>query len=78
MSIICVFNFQPYECLICHRLFAQRYNMMSHFKSHSKESQTMANKKSHACTVCEKHFPTSNKLKEHCETVHYVIDSNES
>lgn len=65
--------FQPYECLICHRSFAQRYNMMSHFRSHSKESQSQ---KSHNCAVCEKPFASVLKLKEHCETAHGIVDSS--
>lgn len=66
---------KPFTCPECGQKFAQRYNMMSHWRA-SHQGLPRIKKNSLSCPICQLVFPTKNKLEEHLLVVHQAIGNN--
>ena len=57
------FLFQKFECSICHLIFRQRHQFVSHIK--------IAHNKNFQCSICNRKFSTHTVLKAHTNSVHF-------
>lgn len=62
---------KPYSCPECGQKFAQRYNMMVHFRIHKGISRSV--EKNHVCSICGIAFVRAQKLTEHYRKAHETI-----
>lgn len=59
---------KPFECPTCGQKFAQRYNMMTHYKSHQGIHRVY--NKVQTCIICNAVFQKKSKLEEHIANAH--------
>ncbi|KAI7890735.1 uncharacterized protein EV154DRAFT_421556 [Mucor mucedo] len=57
-----------YECEICQHVFAKKYNLDTHVRTHNKNRL-----KNHQCSQCNMSFDRSSHLQRHNKTVHQQL-----